>query len=55
MVVVDRLTKYSHFIPLSHPYKVSNISQAFLDQVYKHHGLPASIITDRDPIFTSRF
>lgn len=55
MVVVDRLTKYSHFIPLSHPYKATDVAQSFLDNVYKHHGLPMSIVTDRDPILTSRF
>lgn len=55
MVVVDRLTKYAHFLPLSHPYTALTVAQAFLENVYKHHGLPTSIITDRDPIFTSRF
>lgn len=44
MVVVDRLTKYSHFLPLSNP----SVEQVFLDQVYKLHGLPSSIITDRE-------
>lgn len=55
MVVVDRFTKYSHFIPLSHPYRAADVAQSFLDHVYKLHGLPSSLITDRDPIFTSRF
>lgn len=55
MVVVDRLTKYAHFIALAHPYHAIDVAQAFLDHVYKHHGLPQNIITDRDPIFTSRF
>lgn len=55
MVVVDRFTKYSHFIPLSHPYRAADVAQSFLDHVYKLYGLPSSLITDRDPIFTSRF
>lgn len=55
MVVVDRLTKYSHFIALAHPYHASDVAQVFVDYVYKHHGLPQTIITDRDPVFTSRF
>lgn len=55
MVVVDRLTKYAHFIGLSHLYKALDVAQAFLDHVYKHHGLPNNLVTDRDPIFTSRF
>lgn len=53
MVVVDRLTKAAHFIALSHPYTASDVAQAFLDNIYKLHGLPATIISDRDPIFTS--
>lgn len=55
MVVVDRFTKYSHFVPLSHPFKASDVAQSFMDSVYKLHGLPNNIISDRDPIFTSRF
>lgn len=55
MVVVDRLTKYAHFMALSHPYTASTLAQVFFDDVYKHHGLPLNIISDRDPIFTSRF
>jgi Chromo (CHRromatin Organisation MOdifier) domain len=55
MVIVDGLTKYVHFIPLSHPYTVWDIPQAFFDNIYKLHGFPTSIISDRDPVFTSNF
>ncbi|KAJ4798340.1 polyprotein [Rhynchospora pubera] len=55
MVIVDRLTKYGHFIALSHPYSASSVAQLFLDHVYKLHGAPTTIISDRDPIFTSNF
>ncbi|KAJ6942306.1 hypothetical protein NC652_008196 [Populus alba x Populus x berolinensis] len=55
MVIVDRFTKYSHFIALNHPYTAQDIAQLFLDHFYKFHGLPAVIITDRDKIFTSLF
>lgn len=54
LVVVDRLTKYAEFIALSHPYSVPDVAQAFLDNVFKHHGLPTTIISDQDRIFTSK-
>ena len=47
MVVVDRLTKYSHFIPISHPYSAAKIAQVFIHNIFKLHGLPKSIVTDR--------
>jgi transposase InsO family protein len=53
LVVVDRLTKLAHFIPLSHPYSVQTVAQAFVDNIFKLHGPPSSIVTDRDRIFTS--
>lgn len=55
LVVVDRLTKYCHLIPLSHPYSALKVAQEYLNQVVKLHGVPLSIITDRDSIFISSF
>lgn len=55
LVIVDRMSKYAHFIALSHPYSALSIAQLFLDQFYRLHGLPKSIVSDRDPIFLSNF
>jgi len=52
-VVVDHLTKYAHFCPISHPYTASTIAQFFMDNIVKLHGVPQSIVSDRDKIFTS--
>jgi hypothetical protein len=53
LVVVDRLSKYAHFIPLSHPYTTVEIAQLFLDNVFKSQCLPKVILANKDPIFTS--
>lgn len=52
-VIVDRFTKYAHFIPLSHPFTADQILTQFLEHFYKLHGLPTVIVSDRDRIFTS--
>lgn len=46
MVVVDRLSKYAHFLPLAHPYTTSSVAQIFLNNIFKLHGLSLSIVSD---------
>lgn len=55
LVVVDRLTKYGHFLPLKHPYTAQDIINILLREIYKLHGLLKIIVTTRDPVFTSQF
>lgn len=54
LVVVDRFTKYAHFVPLKHPYTAIIVARVLFDAVVKLHGLPQSMISDRDTIFTSQ-
>jgi hypothetical protein len=54
-VVVDRLTKYAHFLALKHPYTAEKLAQVFMNQLFKLHGMPQTIISDRDATFTSKF
>ena len=55
LVVVDRLTKFVHFVPLSHPYTTAKVATLYLHYVFKLHGMPTSIVSDKDPVFTSHF
>jgi hypothetical protein len=55
MVIVDRLTKYTHFCALSHPFKASTVATAFMETIQKLHGSPNIIVSDRDPIFIGHF
>lgn len=54
-VVVDQFLKSAHFMPLKHPFTVAVVAQIFFENVFELHGLPTSIVCDRDPMFTSNF
>jgi len=53
--VVDRLSKSAHFPELSHLYTAKVVAENFIKGIVKLHGLPRSIISDRDPVFISHF
>ncbi|MDM1593402.1 integrase, partial [Escherichia coli] len=54
-VVVDRLTKVAHLIPVKETYTAVDVARIFLKEIFRLHGLPRRIVSDRDPKFTSRF
>ncbi|GJR08091.1 putative nucleotidyltransferase, ribonuclease H [Tanacetum coccineum] len=54
-VVVDRLTKSAHFLPIRKDYPVSKIAEMFQQEIIRLHGTPSAIVSDRDPRFTSHF
>ncbi|KAK8619690.1 hypothetical protein V6N13_135972 [Hibiscus sabdariffa] len=54
-VIVDRLTKSAHFIPVRTNYTVDKLAKLYISEIVRLHGVPLSIISDRDPKLTSRF
>ncbi|KAG8491584.1 hypothetical protein CXB51_014656 [Gossypium anomalum] len=54
-VVVDRLTKSAHFIPVRKDFSLDKLAELYVSQIVRLHGVPISIVSDRDPRFTSRF
>nr|GFC68507.1 retrotransposon protein, putative, Ty3-gypsy subclass [Tanacetum cinerariifolium] len=54
-VIVDRLTKSSHFLPICKDYSVSKLAKTFQQDIVRLHGTPSVIVSDRDPRFTSHF
>lgn len=54
-VIVDRLTKTAHFLPVKTTYTTDRYARIYVDEVVRLHGAPVSIVSDRNPKFTSRF
>jgi hypothetical protein len=55
LTVVNRFSKFAHFITLGLPYSATLVAKAFFEAVVRLHGFPCSIVSDRDPVFTSSF
>jgi len=55
MVIVDKLTKYVHLVPLRKTVSAEDVARLFIAHVYQYHGLPRVLISDRDTRFTSAF
>jgi len=55
IVVVDRLSKYGHFVPLKHPYSAQIVVEIFMKEVVRLHRISAAIVNDKDPMFMSIF
>jgi len=54
-VIVDRLTKYAHFLPMNQKWSMDRLAELYVRDVVRLHGVPESIVSDRDPRFTSLF
>ena len=54
-VIVDRLTKSAHFLPVRLDYSTDHLVKLYVNEIVRLHGIPLSIVSDSDPRFTSRF
>ncbi|GKC91448.1 putative reverse transcriptase domain-containing protein [Tanacetum coccineum] len=54
-VIVDRLTKSAHFLPMREDYKMDRLARLYMNEIVARHGVPISIIFDHNSRFTSRF
>ena len=54
-MIVDRLTKSAHFIPVRIDYSMDRLAELYVNEIVRLHGVPLSIVSDRDSRFTSRF
>ena len=54
-VIMDRLTKSAHFLPVRFDYSMDRLAELYVSEIVRLHGIPLLIVSDRDPRFTSRF
>jgi len=54
-VIIDRLTKSTHFIPIKTGMSVARLTEIYIEKIVRLHGIPSIIGSDRDPRFTSMF
>ena len=55
LVIVDRFSKQAHFIPVKNTISTRECANVFIKEIFRHHGIPQSILSDRDIKFTSKF
>ena len=54
-MIVDELTKSAHFIPARIDYSMDQLAELYVEEIVQFHGVPLSIVSNRDPHFTSKF
>lgn len=54
-VIIDRLTKSAHFIPINQTFSLERLAQIYVKEIVRLHEIHTSIVSDRDPKFTSKF
>ena len=54
-VIFYQLTKLAHFLPVKNTYKMEQYAKLYVQEIVRLHGIPLSIVSDRDPKFTSTF
>ena len=54
-MVVDRLTKFDHLFAVTYSFSAAQVADIFFKEIFRLHGLPKSIVSDRDGRFMSAF
>jgi hypothetical protein len=55
LMVVNSFSMYAHFVPLTHPYTATTVARVFFDSIVWLHGIPSTIVSDHNLVFTSKF